>query len=121
MAVGRQRLLTSTPISRVVIAVAGYKVVLLLISGDSVISAPPVCRNREVAACATWTNSDQFCFSKLLADYGGAHHLRYLQPSALGLKVSDEFTVLLCRSHHSAVHRVGNERAWCSDIGIDPN
>jgi hypothetical protein len=28
------------------------------------------------------------------------HHLRYLQPRALGRKVSDEFAVPLCRSHH---------------------
>src|SRR5262245_45674639 len=28
------------------------------------------------------------------------HHLRYLQPRALGRKASDEFAVPLCRSHH---------------------
>ena len=38
------------------------------------------------------------------------HHLRYLQPRALGRKVSDEFAVPLCRSHHRAVHRAGT--AW---------
>jgi hypothetical protein len=32
------------------------------------------------------------------------HHLRYLQPPALGRKASDEFAVPLCRSHHRAVH-----------------
>jgi hypothetical protein len=49
-----------------------------------------------------------------------AHHLRYLQPRALGRKVSDEFAVPLCRSHHRAVHRAGNERAWWDAAGIDP-
>ena len=29
-----------------------------------------------------------------------AHHLRFAQPRAMGLKVSDEFTVPLCRTHH---------------------
>ena len=48
------------------------------------------------------------------------HHLRYLQPRALGRKVSDEFAVPLCRSHHRAVHRVGNEQAWWNAAGIDP-
>jgi hypothetical protein len=48
------------------------------------------------------------------------HHLRYLQPRALGRKVSDEFAVPLCRSHHRAVHRVGDEQAWWNAAGIDP-
>jgi hypothetical protein len=48
------------------------------------------------------------------------HHLRHVQPRALGRKASDEFAVPLCRSHHRAVHRVGNERAWWDATGIDP-
>jgi hypothetical protein len=48
------------------------------------------------------------------------HHLRYLQPRALGRKVSDEFAVPLCRSHHRAVHRAGDEEAWWKAAGIDP-
>ena len=48
------------------------------------------------------------------------HHLRFMQPRALGLKVSDEFTVPLCRVHHRAVHRIGDERAWWAAAGIDP-
>jgi hypothetical protein len=48
------------------------------------------------------------------------HHLRYLQPRALGRKVSDEFAVPLCRSHHRAVHRAGDEQAWWRAAGIDP-
>jgi ERF superfamily len=48
------------------------------------------------------------------------HHLRHLQPRALGRKASDEFAVPLCRIHHRLVHRVGNEAAWWKDAGIDP-
>jgi hypothetical protein len=48
------------------------------------------------------------------------HHLRYLQPRALGRKVSDEFAVPLCRSHHRAVHRASNEQAWWKAAEIDP-
>jgi hypothetical protein len=48
------------------------------------------------------------------------HHLRHLQPRALGRKASDEFSVPLCRIHHRLVHRVGNEAAWWQDLGIDP-
>jgi hypothetical protein len=49
-----------------------------------------------------------------------AHHLRFAQSRALGHKVSDEFTVPLCRGHHREVHRCGEERAWWDKIGIDP-
>jgi ERF superfamily len=49
-----------------------------------------------------------------------AHHLRYLQPRALGRKASDEFAVPLCRSHHRAVHRASDEQAWWKAAGIDP-
>jgi hypothetical protein len=48
------------------------------------------------------------------------HHLRYMQPRALGRKASDEFVVPLCRVHHRAVHRVGDERGWWRQAGIDP-
>jgi hypothetical protein len=48
------------------------------------------------------------------------HHLRYLQPRALGRKPSDEFAVPLCRVHHRAVHRARDEQAWWQATGIDP-
>ena len=47
------------------------------------------------------------------------HHLRFMQPRALGSKVSDEFVAPLCRIHHRAVHRVRDERAWWKQAGID--
>jgi len=48
-----------------------------------------------------------------------AHHLRFAQPPTLGRKVSDEFTVPLCRGHHREVHRCGDEAAWWDKTGID--
>jgi hypothetical protein len=49
-----------------------------------------------------------------------AHHLRYAQPRALGRRVSDEFTVPLCRVHHRELHRQGDERSWWNRANIDP-
>src|SRR6202008_4866886 len=42
-----------------------------------------------------------------------AHHLRFMQPRALGRRVSDEFAVPLCRTHHRESHRHGDEATWC--------
>ena len=39
-----------------------------------------------------------------------AHHLRFAQSRGLSLKVSDEFTVPLCRAHHRELHRTGTNR-----------
>jgi hypothetical protein len=47
------------------------------------------------------------------------HHLKFAQPRALGLKVSDEFTVPLCRGHHRQLHQAGNEVAWWDDLDIN--
>src|ERR1035437_415703 len=47
------------------------------------------------------------------------HHLRFAQPRALGMKVSDEFTVPLCRGHHRQLHQAGNEVAWWQDLKIN--
>ena len=49
-----------------------------------------------------------------------AHHLRFAQTPALGRKVSDEFTVPLCRGHHREAHRCGDEAAWWKKLDIDP-
>jgi hypothetical protein len=48
------------------------------------------------------------------------HHLRFTQPRAIGLKVSDEFTVPLCRGHHRELHQAGNEPAWWEKFNIKP-
>ena len=47
------------------------------------------------------------------------HHLRFAQSRALSRKVSDEFTVPLCRGHHRELHRFGDEAAWWGRLGID--
>jgi hypothetical protein len=49
-----------------------------------------------------------------------AHHLRFTQPRAMGRKVSDEFTVPLCRTHHRDNHSFGDEVAWWGRRAIDP-
>jgi hypothetical protein len=43
-----------------------------------------------------------------------------MQSRALGRKVSDEFTVPLCRTHHREVHRCGEEGSWWQKSTIDP-
>jgi hypothetical protein len=48
------------------------------------------------------------------------HHLKFAHPRSLGRKVSDEFTVPLCRAHHQELHRHGNERAWWANLQIAP-
>ncbi len=49
-----------------------------------------------------------------------AHHLKFAQPRSLGRKVSDEFTVPLCRDHHRELHRQGNESGWWANLQIAP-
>src|ERR1700738_2312315 len=48
------------------------------------------------------------------------HHLTFTQPRALGRRVSDEFTVPVCRVHHRELHRAGDEAAWWRRLDIDP-
>lgn len=47
------------------------------------------------------------------------HHLRFAQPRAIGLKVSDEFTVPLCRGHHRQLHQAGSEVSWWEDLELN--
>ena len=49
-----------------------------------------------------------------------AHHIRFAQPRALGRKVSDEYTVPVCRLHHRDLHSYGDEASWWAGVGIDP-
>lgn len=49
-----------------------------------------------------------------------AHHVKFAQARSLGRKVSDEFTVPLCRTHHQDLHRHGNEKAWWANVQIAP-
>jgi hypothetical protein len=49
-----------------------------------------------------------------------ANHIKFAEARALGRKVSDEFTVPLCRDHHRELHRHGNERAWWANVNLAP-
>lgn len=49
-----------------------------------------------------------------------AHHIKFAEQRAMGRKVSDRFTVPICRLHHRELHRRGNERLWWENQGIDP-
>jgi hypothetical protein len=48
------------------------------------------------------------------------HHVRFAQKLAFGRKVSDEFTVPLCRLHHRELHHSRNEPLWWKTARIDP-
>jgi hypothetical protein len=49
-----------------------------------------------------------------------AHHLKFAQQRALARKVSDEFTVPLCRTHHRELHQRGDEFTWWQQLNVDP-
>jgi hypothetical protein len=48
------------------------------------------------------------------------HHIKFAEQVAMGRKVSDRFSVPVCRMHHRELHRKGNERTWWERQGIDP-
>jgi hypothetical protein len=79
------------------------------------LSVPRRYRNKEHLRYVT-SQPCLFCARKP----SDAHHLRFLQPRALGRKVSDEFAVPLCRTHHRAAHQTKDEQAWWKATGIDP-
>jgi hypothetical protein len=49
-----------------------------------------------------------------------AHHVKFAEQRAMGRKVSDKFTVPVCRLHHRELHRRGNERTWWTEHEIEP-
>ena len=49
-----------------------------------------------------------------------AHHLRFAQPRAMSNKVSDEWVVPLCLTHHRALHTVGDEEGWWAEKASMP-
>ena len=49
-----------------------------------------------------------------------AHHLKRVQPNALGRKPGDQWVVPLCRLHHRALHECGDEIQWWHKQKIDP-
>ena len=49
-----------------------------------------------------------------------AHHLTYMQPAAMSMKVGDQYTVPLCHKHHMELHAHGNEKQWWALQGVEP-
>lgn len=49
-----------------------------------------------------------------------AHHLRFVQPRAMGRKVSDAWTVPLCVTHHRQLHEAGDEEKWWAGHPVNP-
>jgi hypothetical protein len=48
------------------------------------------------------------------------HHIRFAQPRAMSRKVSDEYTVPVCRLHHRELHNYGDEASWWTGVNVDP-
>ena len=78
---------------------AGWRAWLELIKTLTLFAFP---RMRQARSSASWIGSG---LRRALAGRrpADAHHLRFAQPRAPGLKVSDEFTLPLCRIHHRAL------------------
>jgi hypothetical protein len=74
-------------------------------------------RKRDKAHCAFVASKPCLVCGRRPAD---AHHLRFAQPRAMGRKVSDEFTVPLCRTHHRELHLRADEAAWWQEAKLDP-
>jgi DNA recombination protein Rad52 len=47
-----------------------------------------------------------------------AHHLKRVQPNAMGRKPGDQWVVPLCRIHHRALHDAGDETRWWENNNI---
>jgi hypothetical protein len=67
---------------------------------------------RDFSGSARWGRSE--CWPS------EAHHIRFAQQRALGRKVSDEYTVPVCRLHHRELHRYGDEASWWVAANVDP-
>jgi hypothetical protein len=97
------------------------------ISTAAPIILPPKAARRPVAAKAIRLRDKDHC--KFVAmqpclvcgrSRSETHHIRFAQPRALGRKVSDEYTVPVCRLHHRELHRYGDEASWWAGVNIDP-
>ena len=100
---------------------------------DASVAAPiilpqkPMGRHRRITAKAIRLRDKEHCryLATLPCVVCGrtpteAHHIRFAQPRALGRKVSDEYTVPVCRLHHRELHRYGDEASWWVGVNIDP-
>ncbi len=83
-------------------------------SGSLIVGKPVAERDGETMhlACRLFRSED--------AAPSDAHHVKFAEQRAMGRKVSDRFTVPICRLHHRDLHRRGDERAWWEKQGIDP-
>jgi hypothetical protein len=81
-----------------------------------VLPSTPHTRRRRIAAKTIRLRDKEHC--KFVASQpcivcgrtpSEAHHIRFAQPRALGRKVSDEYTVPICRLHHRELHGYGDE------------
>jgi len=84
---------------------------------DVVVSIPKPLRERDRNHLRFVASQSCLICGRAPAD---AHHVKFAEPRATGRKVSDKFTVPLCRLHHRDLHRRGNERRWWHNQGIDP-
>lgn len=48
-----------------------------------------------------------------------AHHLKFAELKGVGQKVGDNFTVPVCRFHHTVLHTYSDERMFWDSYGID--
>ncbi len=96
-------------------------------SAPIILPSSPGLRRRRVAAKTIRLRDKEHC--KFVATQpcvvcgrtpSEAHHIRFAQPRALGRKVSDEYTVPVCRLHHRELHGYGDETSWWAAVSIDP-
>jgi hypothetical protein len=92
-----------------------------------ILPSGPSARRRSVAAKTIRLRDKEHC--KFVASQpciacgrtpSEAHHISFAQPRALGRKVSDEYTVPVCRLHHRDLHAYGDEASWWAAVSIDP-
>ena len=97
------------------------------VAAPIVLPQKPEAHRRRVAAKAIRLRDKEHC--KFVATQpcivcgrmpAEAHHIRFPQPRALGRKVSDEYTVPVCRLHHRDLHTYGDEASWWAAVSIDP-
>jgi hypothetical protein len=95
--------------------------------GSMALRDPPSGRSQRLVAKAIRLRDKEHC--KYVATQpclvcgrspSETHHIRFAQPRALGRKVSDEYTVPVCRLHHRELHRYGDEASWWAGVGVDP-
>jgi ERF superfamily len=96
-------------------------------SAPIILPSSPGLRRRRVAAKTIRLRDKEHC--KFVATQpcivcgrtpSEAHHIRFAQPRAFGRKVSDEYTVPVCRLHHRELHGYGDEASWWAAVSIDP-